>query len=288
MRRVFRDPLTQPRPDYPVVVDWEHPLAAGLIGCYVSSYTSRINVASVAPNIRDFTGIGTELYCQDGSSTMGLSPLGFAANSNGLGANSGWQTTLSAGQRPSFGVSLFVRCYKAGNGTSISSYPMIFGCQWTNTNTAPYDTWDITNGPTDAQVNFSFNVGGTATGPSVTSAIATGSTYNFGVAAQADGIAGHIRPFINGVLQTTGTPGSGSIGYGATPTLVLGGKVGASCFSNMQIACGYIWNYMLPDTYMEWLNAEPYVMLRPVVRRRFVLPAAGVGGATQSRVMVQA
>jgi hypothetical protein len=286
MRRRYRGPSEQPRPDYPVVVDWSHPLAAGLIGCYIPSYTARSPATNV-PNLRDLSGAGPELAFTMNGGPMAMSPLGFAAVGIDNIGGTGWQATSLARQRPNFGVSLFTRGYKTGAGTNIGSFPMLFGCQWTNSNTAPYDSWDITNGPTDGQVNFAFNVGGTATSVAVASAIATGGSYNLGMTAQADGVAGHIRPFINGVLQTTGTPGSGAIGYGANPTLLMAGKVATNGWANMPLVCGYIWDHMLSDDFMAWLNAEPYAMLRPVRRRpAYSLGAVVAGG--QARAMVLA
>lgn len=289
MRRVFPSPRTQPQLSYPVAIDRSHRLAAGLVGCYVTSYIGLRPAATSAPIIRDLAGIA-DLQCVDGTSTMGLSPLGFAANGDGgyiLG--NGWQTPSAAAQRPAFGVSLFLRCYKAAGGISITSYPMLFGCQWSNDNSAPYDTWTIVNGPSDDRINFNINVAGSVTSVNLSGQIATGVTYNLGMTAQADGVAGNLRPFINGVLQTTGTASSGSIGYGTTPTICLNGKVGTSANSGMQVVCGYIWNRRLSDTEMAWLNAEPYAMLRPT-RRRVALPTgAAVGGGGQTaRVMVLA
>ena len=84
----------------------------------------------------------------------------------------------------------------------------------------------------------------------------------------------------DGVSQGTNTL-TGTIGASSTPTSIrLGGYQGdttVSLFSGPLFAAG-IWMRALSQAELLWLHAEPYAMLRPIVRRRYFVPAAAVAG----------
>jgi ACT domain-containing protein len=72
------------------------------------------------------------------------------------------------------------------------------------------------------------------------------------------------------------------------PVELMGKNFGASNATNGSIAMAAIWMRALSSAEISWLYAEPYVFLRPVVRRRWFVPSGvqtvPVGQALESDV----
>jgi hypothetical protein len=86
--------------------------------------------------------------------------------------------------------------------------------------------------------------------------------------------------YVNGIAQGTGTLSAPS----SITSARLGSRNGgASNFTACQLDHLYAYEKALDSALALWLSAEPYAMLRPIVRRRYFVPAA-VGGVTYPRL----
>lgn len=79
--------------------------------------------------------------------------------------------------------------------------------------------------------------------------------------------------FVNGIREATGA-GVEAVG---SSTLRIGADEFDQDFSG-DIEYFRSWTVALPTHYIAWLAAEPYAMLRPIVRRRYFVPAAAAAG----------
>lgn len=268
-------------------VDWGHPLTTGLIGCYLPTSTIR-DASGNAPTIVDLSSAGNHLIVHDGSSTFSLSPVGFGNNGNGEFASaSGWYAASTPAQQPASTASGFFVGY-VNDGGDLIGYPLIIGSTYTtNAGTSPYDAFDLRRPGSDATaLSFSWNVGGTQGNVLVSGLLATGASLSGGFTLNCNGVAGNARLFANGTVAGTATPTSGTISY-SSPQMCFNGAPGQQTRTGMATTIGYVWSRALSDGEMAWLHAEPYVLLRPVRRRRFVGTASASAGAG-ARVVVMA
>ena len=91
--------------------------------------------------------------------------------------------------------------------------------------------------------------------------------YSVGVSLQ---LGTAVKLYINGALDTTNTSVAATVGYGST------GARPASALTDAHVWYSGIWSRLLtPDDFL-WLHAEPYAMLRPIVRRRYFVPSADI------------
>lgn len=92
---------------------------------------------------------------------------------------------------------------------------------------------------------------------------------------------------MDGVLQTNTAVLVGPTNTGVVP-LVIGAVDGGAVLWQGAIDFVYLHGIALPTDLALWLAAEPYAFLRPILRRRYFVPAVGGGGPSmvfQSGVM---
>ena len=260
-------PVEAPLPSQALEVDQSHPLARGLTGCYVPAfgygYSPSGNGGQVY--IPDLTGGPTLIDDVGGASTLVNTAIGVAGYGSSFVFGGGWQASASAAQQASTEASAFCRIIGYGTG-GLSSYPMLFGVQYDNANSSPYDAYTIVQAPNGTDVYLNFQIGGSVSNVSGTGIIAAGTVVNLSFSGKA-GTANGMRGFANGSLLGTATPGSGTVTYGANPIICMAGKVQTGGFPSAAVSAGYTWNRAITDDEQRWLNAEPFAFLRPVRRR---------------------
>jgi len=84
--------------------------------------------------------------------------------------------------------------------------------------------------------------------------------------------AGGSSFYQNGIVL--GTNGTTPVPPGSTATMPLLGDSGAGGDFLGYFAYWYYYRRVLPQSEALWLSTEPYIMLRPIVRRRWSIPAA--------------
>lgn len=102
------------------------------------------------------------------------------------------------------------------------------------------------------------------------------NVYTAGMTLGPNGSSADLKTYFNGILKdTTNFAGTSGIGYQATAQgrLIAGGASGASTVSPWlgEIYFSAVYGRPLQAVEMEWLHAEPYAMLVPMIRRRYVI-----------------
>ena len=264
-------------PNVPIEIDWSHPLARGLIACYIPG----VSLSDLTGNNPDLT-LTTNGY-------RAPSPLGVGVRS--FGANSGAYTTPAC---PNLRRDVHMACvsiqWQDNAGSGYSNCP--FG-QMSNVN--PFD--GLSYEPTLSQISVSTPTGyGTVNTYTVNQAIPLG--YACLVAAWrgtggGDGAAIYVNGKVVGsVTSAVWTAGSSfrpqdqaQITMGTNP-----GNTATRDAGSINVA-GYYYDtgasIMRADT-VAWLNAEPFAMLRPVARRVYKTPSAGGGPITGTLAVTEA
>jgi hypothetical protein len=126
---------------------------------------------------------------------------------------------------------------------------------------------------TMADVGPTYNAG-YFTRPSATTLHAYALTYDrttgvgvLGAGAYVDGIGQSMTAFST-------TMASSSF---ANDTLYLMSRAGSSLFGAGDLVYLGVYDHILAASDALWLHAEPYAMLRPIVRRRYFVPAVDSG-----------
>jgi hypothetical protein len=227
---------TKPPPG--VAVDRGHPLGSRLFGCWL--FNEQAGKAAVNLGTGPMTAVTGSLAWAGGASSWDGSKTAYAGLST-------WTPPASA--------SVFVRFKQ----TSFSNRAIVGDRD--NSNIFLY----LDSGRTDV----SAYVGGTnlTSGPGRT--IVNGRWYTVAITAS---VGGPCALYQDGTLTAAGTGGSFAtteFRIGVSTNSFWGGFLGL-------IDCVHLYHRTLSAAEIAWLHAEPYAMLRPVVRRSF----SGGGGAT--------
>jgi hypothetical protein len=224
-------------------LDRRHPLAQGLVACYLPA------TAPSGP-IRNLAGTGGDLTTR-GNGGLLLGPEGPALNGQAAGQDYAYGAAPAAYQF-AIGVSLFVR----GRYLSTpSSGGILIGLTYDNAGTSPFDGYAVTN--TTAGLEGAFNLGGTG-------AYLGGVTFTAGTMVSA---ALSLAPslhvyYLNGAANATDT-GAGSIAYGTSPFLCFnaGAPGPASSVTNFAPTIACIWARALSAAEILALHNDPYGFL---------------------------
>lgn len=273
LRSFLTGPRLNPRqcPTVPVEVDPSHPLALGLIGCFVASQGPR-DLCGNSPIVTTLSG--------------GTPPL--IATS----AGPAWQQTtgaqaLYAPAAPIFKAGQTFTVFWSGVclGSAVGPFDSLAaGIDYADaTEVSPYISYGL-----DSSNSMLARTPASAVGPSMSvgddfNAAAILSTFN---AAFTNGVP---TVYANGTNTT-------AITFSAVATLCIGGYRGDTTRSpNLATRCAYFFNQDFGSTngqsnlpQMAWLSAEPFAMLRPVVRRSYYKVAAGGSGALSGSAAIAA
>jgi len=274
-----RSPLWTPRrvPAEPVEIDWNHPLAGGMIGCYVPGSYYQLS---------DLTGIGPDLVANvNGAVATTPEGYGYSCNTGNALASS---TTMPVEWQLTTGGTLFWRGICTGNASSGIDL-LIWGnlqnsgfipdgstsptfCYAIKIDTTTLLSFGYAAGTTRNTV-FANSSYGVQTG-FVTSVAATWTVGGaIAVYAWGGGTQGQISPTIN-----TGTWSGAAPDYSQSPEPAIGcdPATGVTNSSGTITLSAYLYNRPLTAPQIVTLDSEPFCMLRPVMRSRrignFVAP----------------
>lgn len=244
---LFRRPaLIDPRvvPTEDVEIDWGHPLAVGLVACYLPGVS-----------LRDLAGVGPTLLADSGAAIT-TTPRGPALRS-----------TVSRGRAYVTGIPQSWQLAVAGTlfwagditGTPVNG-ATFWGNNYDSVSSSPYVSYNAgINGSN--QVAFFWNSGGSfqhpaSSGPSVNSSLRS--------VAMMFVVGGNMIGYANGGQIISTAFGASAPSYTSTTTANIGGDnndPSRNIGGNSAIALTY--NRALSAGESAWLDAEPFAMLRP-------------------------
>lgn len=225
-------------------INWSHPLAQGLIGCYVPGWCGN--------TIYNLVGIGGDLVVQSGAAYANTQD-GRALDSSA--SNSLAFVTAPPTMQPAVGSAFWRGNLKAA--VSVSNIDLM-GLTFTNSDTTPFDAFTI-GWSSGSQLFGSGNIGGAQANATQAATVTTPSgMINVGMTiAPSD----NTRLYVNGVQTATAATGAGTISYG-TPQICLGGYAPvATRIANAQSVVGYLWKRTLTAGEMLALHFAPYAFL---------------------------
>ena len=247
-------------PTQPVEIDWSHPLANGLIACYVPGG---------ARGAVDLTGIGPLVAIRSGSS---IAPSSYGAALGSFATSPGAFTgTIPSAWKLTTGGTIFSAIELTGTPVASST---IFGLAYNSAGTSPFNDYVLSfNG--SAQPNFSYNHGGT-----FASVQSTGASLGVGRHTVAGSfvvaLGGAIAIYQDGAVVKTGTwaaaPPPSYTGGGYLQ--IAGDNSVTSRIINGSTAISLIYNRPLSAAEVAALDRDPFCMLRPIRSGR-VRPSSG-------------
>lgn len=262
-------PRQAPPPSVRVGVDWDHPLSAGLIGCYIGSQSDGGVICNLAGYGGDLTPFGTPFLV--------AGPYGVeAASGISGGAGYGWTAPLPAAMQPANRVSLFWYGGMTANGANTTT-PTIFGTRFNNVGASPYIPYGLLRDGTTGNVDLANGDGNNFhSNASPTITLTAGNYYNVvGTIDTTSGTGNKSVMYNSGVAGTTGAAGTATLNYSSTSSLNFGiapDTPAASSGATLLIGC--IWSRVLTAGEAALLAAEPFSMLRPVQPRKYYQAAA--------------
>jgi hypothetical protein len=269
----FRGLSPRQAPAVPSEIDWEHPLARGL-GCFYAF--------GAHSGLRDLCGsIGVLTPAVGAGLSAGYYGTGWAATANDQYLTS---APVPAALKPTTGsgVSVLWAGTWISNATSYGG-PMFGLCYDVGIN-SPYHVFNIQdasptgNGPVDNNVTITYTAGGPiqeASSPAVAGPQVLVGTLPFVTPPATLYRNGAVIATQNnvGVPSYTATSMINVNGFGTPVTRTL----------NKITNAGAIWTRVLSPGEVAWISAEPFVVLRPIQRRRFYLPNTAVAAPAGKR-----
>jgi len=256
-------------PRGPVKIDWSHPLAQGLIGCWLPGISGGIDLTGINPSLVARTASKT------GVAVEGPGLVSDAVNTGmkGVVGNTSPLTTWTDG------FSIYYRGYKLGSGNNNCDILSIF---YDSAGNFPFNVAGLTD-PSTGQVATVWNHGGSlsqGTAKSVNNPglNSLGGTFKVG---------GNAVLYQSGVATDTTAFGSGAPTSTATSTVCIDTRADLSSqWQNSVCYVGYFWNRELSADEMAMLDADPYGFLVPAEGEMpqlfFQAPA---GGAQLSQLL---
>lgn len=246
-QRFFSDPLRQPFER--VVVNWAHPLAAGLVACYLPTPWH---------GIFNLAGRGSDLMLRSASA--------FVPCSAGIGlistaANQGATVTAGDFVKNSDRVSLF--WFGASFGSSNSNTTLI-GIEDNNADATPFFSAALWVSGTGLVV--ACNTGLSYRNLTVASQWGTGMALQRPMAygGTIDAVTGEFRLYTNGAQVGASSFETGTIRYTSTsPVDFCAYTAIASRFINGVGVLGAIWHRVLTPAENALLAANPFAFLTP-------------------------
>lgn len=254
MSAIFRAPrLRDPRvvPTEPVEIDWTHPLAAGLVHLIVPGGARFLD--DLSDTLAPMTLLGGSIW----PSNLG-SQIYVSNGSHGADVFVGTALPITT-QGTFYTRGQFISSFYAGT--------QLYGVQ----DSTGYNYWfgwgtNTTQG--SAYVNISgTSYGGPAVNFSANSPFSYGGTFASG---------SNLTQYVSGAAAGSVTIGAGNLDLSANTYVVLNSVLynTSPYIEAIQALCA-LWRRALSADEMAWLDAEPFAMLRPKMRRRYFTVSSG-------------
>jgi hypothetical protein len=226
-------------------INWGHPLARGLVGCWLLNEGVGWRVCDlINKNILSATTVS--------GNSWKLS--NFGSGLSFTGSYSGYcLPSIPSSLRISFPLTfVFDFTFTAGGDTN---YPALAGVAWRgDSNTSPYSCYGF-GGDNTVKNNFGWNNAGTS---GSTALITTPIGRNHQVGVATSGFQGH---YINGVLVASGTAALTTPSYHALSQLHIGGATSWAHQATITAHNMLIYNRALSYAEITYLYAFPYCMI---------------------------
>lgn len=266
MTAAFRRPrLDDPRvtPTVDVEIDWSHPLAVNLIGCWVPTQGFR-NLAEKSLPLTDSGGA----FPPQVSTAIGQA----WSQSNGV---SGLYLTAPAPFTTGSQFGLFWKGWRLGSEVG-GSEAILVGVSYDTTDTSPYISYDLDTGYQGATIAGRIGTNDTPLySPPLLTICSAGAT--FGPAS-----GGWSNLYANGSFFG-GASGMGVPAFGTAPQITIGGYLGNTTRSpNYATNIALFYTGTMGDSgagnasMMAWLDAEPFAMLVPKVARTYYVVSSSM------------
>lgn len=264
MGLVFRPQAKRAVPTGRLKIDWSHPLANGLIGCWVPALMPFI----------DLTGINADLSVFHGPAAMDVGPEGPYCpgyNYNGLGGSNLWVSPALPSNSPFLNWNKFSVYYRGerdgrtallGNGQCYFFYVSYDGV---NPN-FPYQVFQIgdPNGNDLSNVKPSWNDGTNSNASTTGTSLASQSYGTVSMLATAQ-VGGNVITYQRGVQVDSTSFGSSSSPIStANAQINLGGWNFQTRETPTAAYVYYAWNRVLSASEAAWIDQDPYCFLIPV------------------------
>lgn len=235
-------------PNVPVEVDWSHPLSRGLWGAYIPGGRQPLqNIAQRTSLVLETAGNIVSTRWGPGSNAQ------LYDNFNAPWIFGSGATTFSAAN---FWLGNFV----SNSSNNITLSQGIYA----NPNSSPYATYGVSLSATTPTILLQWGADATYNSQATSAAVSFGN-QSIGVNFVTD----DITAYNNGAPYGSVAGGFGAINGTDTSFFVIGpGNSSASTALALNYATS------LPPALWEWLNAEPFALFKPRVRRRYFVPAA--------------
>lgn len=267
---LFRSLVTKHLPATVLQIDPSHPLAQGLISCYVPGVMGGIDLVG---------GLDLTLAnCYPDISQEGpvLSTLttGFAGPSYpSVPLDHPWRSFTS--------LTMYWRGVPPPSGGGLALFPSrVFALEYGGSDNSPYFVagFYVSTQTDPAVFQTAWNTAGVFTVAAVGSGSVAFNRLPFSVAASFV-VNGNVVSYLNGVPYDTTAFGAGAPTYAVDSTLDLTGEnnVGASGLAST-IACA--WNRALSTAEIAALDADPYCFLMPAEGAMPALVAAAAAAGT--------
>lgn len=241
------------KPSYgSVEIDRAHPLASGLGYVYLANEGAGILHDLVKPRTAD--GFGVTLT----NPTWGPSPGGLAH------VDTIWQTTPDAELYGATDISVLVVLRDALNTSVIQTLTGVYDGIVTN-----FGAWRLMIDDVDTAFNsFQFRLGASPTkvNTSTTTRQAGLHAYGFVIHGSTDLIYCRDGGYVETKSHSVALAGQAN----CRPQII-----GATAATGVQTVATLMWTRALATADMQWATAEPYAVLRPLIRRRYFVAAAG-------------
>jgi hypothetical protein len=250
------------KPPMPCSINWGHPLANGLIACFLCNEMGGPLIDLVSGNRITLVNAGVR----------GSFQFGYGLNCNGSDAGCqipAWDKLKEVSQECTM-------LWRGQINTGATNNAGLFGVNYNSGGTSPFNCYHLYL-PGGSSLGAAWNAGGANNTLTHAPTNAFDNTERQ-VVGVIRGLSGGNALYEN-LVQLTTSSGSFGPSYTSTSPFSIGTFVnGAGTNSKSTFRHGYIWKRGMDLGTVQWLYAEPYDMILEIKRITYFIPAAG-GGA---------
>lgn len=263
-------------PPLPVEIDWGHPLSVGLIGLYIPSRGGA-----------DLAGNGPPIFPQSATT---FAPSGVGPGASSLTNTSGMASAAipTRFQRATTNLGLVHVGWHTATTQGSTSESCIFGMTFSG---ATYLPFTITTNA--GNFHFCTNAGSNF----ATYSLGVGATLGLNIVAVSNYTGGGntLYAYKNGAsLIAGGTTTAGNVAWAGGPNckvdMCYSQWTPSTLWENCISLAGMFYDFgasPMSASLAAWQGAEPFAMLRPIVRRTFVTVPA-TASAARARAIIMA
>lgn len=259
------------KPPVGAQLDWSHPLARDMRGCFL------LNEGSGDGRVRNLAS--THVYAKTGSPAWVNTQFGPALDSS-TGNDAGVFDTAESLIRPADRLTLIWRAFFTSITPSANAH--CAGVAHNASNSSPFISFDFATNPLGLGLRSYFSDSGGLHNVDHTTplfGLGANTIHQWAFLFEKTTIesAGHITYRDNLINEGSGSTSNGDIAYGTDAQLEIGCRAGGGQNSSAVSVFVGIWARRLTPGEIMWLWQEPFAFVLPSIRRRYFVPS-GAGG----------